>query len=101
MVERASMALTQIRSELQKTGTSVRLQLSLQSDSGPQRVHVLLHCDNYSDVLAATAQVLSCHDFLPCACQLHHVYLCAHVQITGRHHSLGGIIHWCYRPTLS
>ncbi len=65
MVERASMVLTQIRSELQKTGTAVRLELSLQPDSGLQRVHVLLHCDNYSDVLAASAQVLPYYSYSP------------------------------------
>lgn len=58
MVERANMALTQIRTELQNAGSSVRLQLSLQPDSGLQRITVLLHCDNYSDVLATSAQVL-------------------------------------------
>ena len=55
------MALSQIRSELQRTGTSVKLKLSLQPDRGLQRVHVLLQCDNYSDVLATSAQVLCCH----------------------------------------
>ena len=58
MVERAGMALTQIRSELQNAGSSVRLQLVLQPDGGLQRVIVLLRCDNYSDVLATSAQVL-------------------------------------------
>ena len=61
MLERASMALTQIRSELQKSGTCVKLQLSLQPGINVQRVHVLLHCDNYSDVMATSAQVLHCH----------------------------------------
>ena len=65
MVECASMALSQIRSELQKSGASVKLQMSLQPDGGLQRVYVLLHCDNYSDVLATSAQVLCCHGLFP------------------------------------
>ena len=60
VLEHASMALTQIRNELQKAGTCVKLQLVPLPTSGMQGLTVLLCCDNYSDVLAACAQVPYC-----------------------------------------
>lgn len=57
MQERASLALSQIRSELQKAGPSARLQLTVQSGSSAPRVQVVLQCDSYSDVMATSAQV--------------------------------------------
>ena len=78
MLEHASMALIQIRSELQKAGMCVKLQLLLQCESGQQRIDVFLHCDNYSDVLAACAQV-------PYCCGSGHLgTLSAHSQLDAR-----------------
>ena len=79
MLERASMALIQIRSELQKAGTCVKLQLLLQCESGQQRIDVFLHCDNYSDVLAACAQVPYCCGSLDTWAHCLHMHSWMHV----------------------
>ena len=65
MQERASVALSQIRLELQKAGACARLQLMVQSGSGAPRVQVTLQCDNYSDVMATSAQVKHRHNPIP------------------------------------
>lgn len=57
MLERASMSLAQIRTELQRAGPSAQLQLLVMSEGGSERVHVTLQCDSYSDVMATSAQV--------------------------------------------
>lgn len=57
MQERATMALIQIRSELQKTGRAAKLQLLVEADGSKDRVQVLLQLDNYYDVMATSVQV--------------------------------------------
>ena len=67
MQERASLALSQIRSELQKAGAGAKLQLTVQSGSSAPSVQVVLQCDNYPDVMATSAQVEDRRNPIPSA----------------------------------
>ena len=61
MLERASMAVTQMQKELQKAGPGVKLQLLVKHVQGKESLQVLLQLDNYIDILATSAQVgLTC-----------------------------------------
>ena len=57
MLERASMAVTQMQKELQKAGPGVRLQLLVKREQGEESLQVLLQLDNYIHILATSAQV--------------------------------------------
>ena len=61
LLERASMAVTQMQKELQKSGPGIKVQLLVKREQGNESLRVLLQLDNYIDILSTSAQVcLTC-----------------------------------------